>query len=128
MTKKMKVYYLTLTSVIYWSLIPEFSTVLAAGTSVSKNANQTNIVTSIINWILLIGAIYLAWYAFKKLPSIMQGGESIWKALGLILAGFLILGVIAVAINFDTIANTFSGIIEGVTDKAANELNNTIGK
>ena len=128
MTKKMKVYYLTLTSVIYWSLIPEFSTVLAAGTSVSKNANQTNIASSIINWILLLGALYLAWYAVKKLPPILQGGESIWKALMFIIAGFAILGVIAVAINFDTIANTFSGIIEGVTNKAADELNNTIGK
>ena len=86
----------------------------------------TNIVNNAINWFLGLAALIFAFYVAMDIKPVSTGQTSIWKFIGKIVAGLLVLGSIALINNFESIAQAFKSPLDSATQKVAEELDNAV--
>lgn len=111
-------------SVAFYSFFAIFSQL---NTAFADDGMTGNLMKKAVNWGLFFAAIFIIWYVAKDTKGNMDGSTSIWKTLGKIGAGFIILGFIAIMVNFQEIAKAFQNFSKAATDKSADELNQAVG-
>ena len=92
----------------------------------ASEAAEVPFMNSVISWVAGVGGGIIAIFIIVSLVkdgiefAKGQGSTSIWKILGKILFLFLILGLIFLTINYESIGKT----AQGIGDKAINIVNN----